>query len=369
MVATTRISRLTRLAFVLSALAPTLLHSPIAKAVHAYELPPTSWEANSFGASVTGEYFFSNANYDQKRGSYTRLPGGNNFSNFTTHVRGRYGLTRSLGGFLSAGYARTQVEDAFGTRSGTSLTDLSAGFDYILTRRWIKLIAEGQAGYPMDFVEPGQTSPLTSEGVPFGRFGLFAFKPFRSVRLDGYFGLEYLGGGMASRALYQANIEFPLRKFLIGAGISGYEAITADQKSYAERISTAVLAGGSSLRYSAHEPALTEARAWIGFQPTKAIQARIGAAKTINGLRSAEGQSFVFALAFNGQDLFGPSVDELEEEAARGSSRGFKSDLEKHDQSLFQEEPPPAPPKKLAPKGPSAGESLDQTEKILERKK
>lgn len=331
-----------------------------------------SWMTDSWGTSLTGEYFSSNTNYDQKRGSFTRLVGNNSFSNFTSHVRSRYGLTNSTALFAGFGFAQTNVQDALGERSGSSLTDLSLGADFILWRRWIKAIVEAQGGYPIDYVDRMQKKPLTSDGVPFGRLGIFVYKPFRHFRLTGYVGFDYPTEGLSKKMLYQVYGEIPVRKFLIGGGINGYEAVMSDSLSQAERQATPIVTSAQSLRYYAFEPALLEARGWVGFKPSKHWSVRAGYAKTINGLRTAEGQSFLFSLAFNAKDLFGPSVETLEEDARSMSpDQGFVSDVEKTDQSLFQEEPPPPPPKpkRVTPKTPPPADSLDQTEKLLERRK
>jgi hypothetical protein len=348
-----------------------LLFARGVSAVEAYEPPPLSWIQDSWGTSMTGEYFSTNTNYDQTRGSFTRLVGNNTLTNFTSHVRGRYGLTTSTALFTGFGFAQTNVKDALGERAGSSITDLTIGADFILWRRWFKAIVEAQGGYPIDAVDRQQKKPLTSDGVPFGRIGLFVYKPFRQFRLTGYAGVDYPTEGLSKKFLYQIYGEIPVRQFLIGGGVNGYEAFLADSLSQAERQATPIVANAQSLRFYAFEPALLEARGWVGFRPSKSWSIRAGYAKTLNGLRTAEGQSFIFSLAFNAKDLFGTSVETLEEDARSVSpDANFVSDRETTDQSLFRDEPPPKPKRIVAPpKTPGAIDSLDQTEKLLERRK
>ena len=342
---------------------------PRAHAVEAYEPPPMSWLENSWGATVTGDYFMSNTNYDQIRGSYTRLPGPNFSNTFTSHLRARYGLTRDINLFAGFGLAQTNVRDIFGDKSSTSITDIGGGLDFVFWRRWIKLIFEAQGGYPIDAVDVMQTKPLTSDGVPFGRIGIFAYRPFRYFRLTGFVGFDYPTVNLSKKVLYQVYGEIPISKVSFGGGINGYEAVIDDSLSQAERVAVTLLKNGGSTRFYAWNPGLLEARAWIGFKPNKQWSFRVGYAKTLNGLRTAEGQSVLFSIGFNARDLFGPSVETLEEDAR--SVETFVPDTEKTDQSLFRDEPPPKPARKgRIPRktGPSAEESLDQTEKLLERK-
>ena len=343
------------------------------QAVEAYESPPLTWRENSFAASLTGEYFTSNTNYDVNRGSTVNLPSNYNFANFTSHLRGRYALSGTFSGFASGGWSRTALTDLSGDRTANSLTDLSLGLDYVAWRRWVKLVIEAQGGYPIDSVNTTQTVPLTSDGVPFGRIGVFAFKPMRYFRLTGFTGFQYMLSGLASRFLYQANVEVPFRSFVVGAGIDGYEAVTSDSNGYSSRVLTQSLAEATSNHFYAFEPGLLEARGWIGYAPSRGLQLRVGYVKTLNGVRTAAGQSILFALAYNGQDLFGPSVQTLEDEASPPiqDDEGFRTHQEKSDRTLFQDRPTQQRPRARRPvrRANPPGDSLDQTEQILEQRK
>lgn len=364
--------RTASLTFIFATVFVVTLFRSNAFAVEAYEPPPMSWLENSWGATLTGDYFMSNTNYDQNRGSFTRLPGSNFSNTFTSHFRARYGFTRDFNLFAGFGFAQTNVRDLFGDKSSTSITDLGGGLDFIFWRRWVKLIFEAQGGFPIDAVDVMQTKPLTSDGVPFGRVGVFAFRPFRYFRLTGYLGLDFPTVNLSKKLLYQVYGEIPISKFSFGGGINGTEAIIDDSLPQAERQAVTLRTNGGSARFYAWNPGLLEARAWVGFKPNKQWAFRVGYAKTLNGVRTAEGQAVLFSLAFNARDLFGPSVDTLEEDARSvEADRGFTPEAEKTDQSLFKDEPAPKPVRRNRPSrksGPSAEESLDQTERLLERK-
>lgn len=279
------------------ALAATVFSQPVAAAV---ELPPWWWNQGSYGLSATTEYFRTTANYDETRGSFQRLPNDNTFSTFETKLRARYGLTSRWSLFTGFGFAQVRAVDPLNEKTNSAVTDVFAGADFLLPLKWIRLVPEIQAGYPITAIDTKSTNPLTSEGVGYVRATLFARKVFKHLELFGHGGLYVPAEGLAKRFEYGTGLDVRLGSSIsVGGGIEGYETAMPDELSLAERSKVTSAADAGSYRFYAYNPALLEAQAWIRFQPDRSLLIRAGYGKTLNGIRSAEGQSFLLTVSFN----------------------------------------------------------------------
>lgn len=263
------------------------------------ESPPMRWGAGSYAFSSTAEYFMSQANYDSQRGSYQRLTGDNNLSSFESSVIGRYGFTSRFSIFGGLNYSYLRAVDSVTDKTNGGISSLNAGINAILWKGWLHLIPEISGGFPLAKTQPQQTAPLIGDGVAYGDLGLHIFKPTKWFTWIGYGGIHLPAEGLAKRWFYKAGLEIPMgRSFAIGGGINGYETAVNDALTAVERQKTTTSANAGSLRYYSFDPALMEGRIWLSLKPDDNMEVRAGYAKTIDGVRSAEGQSAFIALAF-----------------------------------------------------------------------
>ena len=340
-----------------------LIAAPLARASIIPESPPSIWNPESMGVSSSAEYFNSTANYDETRGSYTKLANSNSFTNFETRTRGRYAFSNSVSAFTGFGFAQSQATDISTNKTNTNVTDVFLGADFQLLRRWWRVIPEFEFSYPTDAATKNQTVPLTNEGVWYARAGVFMFKPYKYFRFESYLGFHYPGEGLAKRFIYTLLAETAFASgFSLGGGIDGTESLLADEKSSADRLTPQVFADAGSHRFWAYNPSLIEARVWLGFRADKAFTFRLGYAKTLNGMRSAEGQSLLLSLAYNspGDKMEGKRLRDILQKRA---DENFKTEPEKTDPEIFQQ--PDSEP--LTPKIKKK-ETLDDTEKLLENR-
>lgn len=335
----------------------------LAFAATAYEAPPGTFVEKSFGVSAYGEYFTSRANYEASRGSYTKLPFDNNIAILETRLRGRYTFSRRFSAFAGTSYSNVRVVDPVNTKTNSQVTEVLAGANYLMSTRFAQLIPEVLVSLPMDATNQNQVVPLTSDGVAYSRVGVFAQKGFRRIRLGGFSGFHIPFDGLAKRFLYEAAVD--MRAFsaiTIGGGINGYEPLIGETETLQARQATASRAMGGSERFYSYNPSLIEARAWLGYRPSSMLWLKAGFGKTLNGLHTAEGQSFLLSVVYNSKKLEllsgtgGKARNRLDPDEA---AKTFEPAYENTDQSVFQ-------PEDEEEEGASA---LDSTERMLEKKR
>lgn len=266
------------------------------------EVPQLSRGQGSFGFSLASEYFTTEANYDSYRGSFVRLTGDNSLTSFESTLRAQYGVTQRFTVFTGLGYSQVRAVDAVNEKTNAGLTEAFVGANFLIWKKWAHVIPEIQASYPIDETVSNQTVPLTSDGVMYARAGVFVLKPFKWFRLQSYLGIHFPTEGLAKLALYSIGGEVPLgrpSRFAIGASLDGYETLISDELTLAERRQTTLAANAGSQRFYAFDPALMEGRLWASFTPDRGIRIRAGYAKTIDGIRAAEGQSFLLSVSFH----------------------------------------------------------------------
>ena len=337
--------------------------SPAALAVTANEAPPGVFTEDSFGGSVSGEYFTTKANYETTRGAYTRLPGDSNLSQLDTKLRGRYTASKKVSFFLGTTYTRTNAVDLINTKTNSQLSEALAGVDYLINTRHMQLVPELILSFPLDQTNVNQLTPMTNDGAVDVKAGVFALKPYRQFRLGGYLGAQWPVDSLAKRLLYEATIDWRIfTSFTIGGGIDGYETLMGDSSALLDRQAAAVRANAGSERFYSYNPALVEARGWVGYRPDNTLWLRAGMAKTLNGLHTAEGQSFLVSLVYNSAHIdFTREPVKKKRFDPDEAAKTFEIDSEATDQSVFE-------PEEEEIQNTNRGNNLDSTEKLLEKK-
>ncbi len=341
-----------------SIVASSVVAVPSAQAVTVPETPPSAWNRGSFGLQSSTEYFMSHANYDETRGSFGNLVNNNKWSSFENRFKARYGFSESLSLFAGSGANVSTATTGGLEKSNSAATELFVGIDFLLARRWWRVVPEFEASYALDTPTRAQTSPLTSNGASYANAGVFFFKPYRYLRFEGYLGFHIPGEDLAKRFMYSLSTELAVfGAFTFGGSVQGYESMIADGKSKVERANMQLTANATSARFFAYNPALLEARGWIGLRFDKAFGLRLGYSKTLNGVRTAEGQSILLSLFYN-------SPGDSARKSARGDSRTRLEGAPVATRSNeFRTEPEPNDPEIFKPKD----DTLDNTERLFDR--
>lgn len=350
----------------MKAIIPTLIFAAlfstsVARAYTVPETPPSAWNKGSFGVQTNSEYFSSQNNYQETRGSFDKLINGNKWTSFENRIKLRYGFTDNISLYGGIGASATNATNLGVTKSNSAVNEVYAGIDFMLARRWWRVVPELEASYPTDETQRLATNPLTSDGVAYANLGVFLFKPYRYLRFEGYLGFHIPGEQLATRFMYNLGAEIAMfGAFTVGGAIQGYESVAADGTSNAERNLTQATADATSSRFWAYNPALLEAKGWIGLRFDRSFGLRLGYAKTLNGVRSAEGQSVLLSLYYNtpgtgGQRRGPPQIQVGPKQIAPKGGDSFRTEPEPNDPELFDQS-----------QAPDA--SLDTTERLFDHK-
>lgn len=329
------------------------------------ETPPWAWRKGSFGISSTTEYFTSNANFGPARGEFTRLAGDNSLTDFNTWLRGRYAFWPKFSMYSGLGVSQVRAVDQINEKTNSGLTEAYLGGHFTVWREWLLMVAEIEAGMPLDSGGPlvgfskTQTTPLIADGAYYARAILHMRRNLGRAHLFGYVGTHIPSEGLAKRLLYGAYGEFPIGDFMMaGGGVDGHEVLINDELTAAERNITNVSANAGSQRYRSFDPAVLRARGWLGFKPGKTVEIRAGYMQTLTGLRDANGSAFTLNVVFSSipKRAFRarPSGDRI---SAPGNTREFRLDSETAD------------PEVIAPSNdfePQRGDDLNETERLFD---
>lgn len=339
--------------------------SPVRGLASPIETPPWAWRKGSFGISNTTEYFTSNANYDTVRGQFTRLPGDNRFSDFNTWLRGRYAFWPQFSMYAGAGLAQVRAVDSINEKTNSGLTQAYFGGHFTVWRKWLLMVAEVEAGMPLDAGGPlknftrTQTVPLMDDGVYYGRALLHMRLPMSWFRLFGHVGLYIPTDGLGKSLLYGVYGELPIGSYLMfGGGVDGRERFLNDELTEAERNITLASADAGSARFRSFDPSILRVRGWVGFKPGQTVEIRAGYMQTLTGQRAASGQAYTLSVVFSSIPVRRPGTkfDANDRISAPGNTGPFKLDSEKSD------------PDVIAPKNdfePQRGDDLNETERLF----
>ena len=346
---------------------------------HAYvEPPPFRFREGYFRLSGMASYYQTNSNYTETRNEEQNLASGNALQEATARLKARYNLTDRWSAYLGGEFVDVRSHNSAilnPDKDNPAVTYGFGGIDVALfTGSW-RLVAELEGGYDFDVATYSRTSALGSDGANYGKLTAYLMKPLGGwMNALASAGAKYRDQGLATQFLWSAALEKPfLRRFLVGAGVDGYESIIGDALRLNDRKQMLDRVNGGSYRHDAFNDALIEAAAWVGWAPISSLQIKIGYQQSLTGQRSAAGQEGFLTASWN----FDPRPDadgfssgsygqrrEREDARGRDATRTFRVQDEKTDDSLFYEDAPP----KSAPKQDGSN-PLDETEKKLERKK
>ncbi len=319
------------------------------KAAHAtpvLENPPWKWRDGFVRISTEGWYYSSTANYDSIRGTFNRLPNGNNFSTYESNLKVRYNFSDNVSLYSSAGFASVTATNPATQKSNSAITDVRAGLDYLLWSHWFRAIAELEASFPTDKIDINTKRALTNDGVAYLRSSLFLYKPIAWFNNYIHIGVKVPDEGLAKLFLWGVGTELPFAsKFLIGLGLDGYETLVGDELNRSSREAVTDRVDSGSHRFFAYNPAEISARTWIGFAPQRPLQLRVGYDQSINGQNAASGQTIFLSLSYNFEpkpSLEGFSTYYYQRDKIKSKSKKaiekFDVQPEKEDKELFDPE-------------------------------
>jgi len=309
------------------------------------EFPPWRLKPKIWKLSTQTSYFTTDANYAQQRGTYADLSGDNSLTLLEQRTRARYNFNRRVSVFGGFDFTKVDTRSADFDRSNTNVSGVRLGLNYDLGQKWVRWIAEVEGFFSTDPIDVDTQEALTNDGVASVRAEMFAFRPFRWAYVFAHAGLLYRDEGLATLGLWGIGFEKPFSdRYLVGAGLDGYETVIGDELRLSDRQQIIERVNGGSFRFYSYDPALIEARAWVGWNPSDPWQLRFGGGHTLNGVRSAAGLNLFLSLAYS----FDPKPDResfqyfrsVRPEIRRKNRRAledFKVDEEPPERDLFDQ--------------------------------
>jgi hypothetical protein len=372
-----------------------------AHAVPTIELPPWWWNTGTAGFDAEVSYFNTQGNYGEKRGVTVPLAAGNSFTSYEVTTRARYAVDQSFSLYAGLGFNEVDAVDGTVDKTNGMVNAVFAGMDYKIPIRWIRLIPEIEAGSAITTLDLNQKQASVSDGVAYGRATIYANKPVHLGRLltdfFGYAGIYYPSQGLASLYVYGFGVGIsPFRMVSFGGGLEGFETINKDTQTSVLRTHMSVAANAGSFYYDAYNPAVMRAKGFVKFSFDRWISMSAIYTKTIDGTRTADGQSIALAVNFTFPGQREKTILSSAEQMRRQQNQDLKNfdhKVEQNSGNAFEADDfvdqvapdsasaPPAsstietptyeavprgapPPPPLPPDG-----SLDDTERMLEQKR
>ena len=319
----------------------------LSEAQRVSEIPPWKWRAHYWRLSMMTDYFSTNANLDSAGSTtFNKLPSGNKLQAVELRPHIRYNTSERSSFYCGAGLANLSTTTGVFQRNNSSATDAYVGYDYALISQNLRLVTELEASYSLAPLDNSTVDALVSDGANFLRGQFFLFRPFHFANPFAQVGLKYRDQGLSQQLLFGLGVEKPFgQSFLVGAELSGEQPLLSDTKTegYRNLVSDRVM--GGSRYYDAFNPSFLEAQGWVGFKPDPLWQIKVGVSQTLQGLRSAYGQTYFFSLSINLDPRADPEgFTHYRESRASAQKRGqkdliqFEPQPEDVDQKIFQDE-------------------------------
>lgn len=316
---------------------------------------PKAVAFDEFRTFRTGEFDLEGAfQYNQATGNYdngskfSSLPSGDSFSIMNVDLGGRWVLYPRLGFFASAGIASAQSKDSTKTRSNSSITDVTAGFDYLfLSRKTWALWPEFTLKYPFQRVDYGADGVLNDEGAieatarVVGRIRLGSFDSFA------YVGYSYRDEGRSGLLPFGAGAEIPVSNLKIGAELNGYQTVVNDSgtNNIYSRDFVSYRDGGS-LYFDSINPARLDLNAWLKWNHDP-YQIKFGGGTTLAAANTSGGWWAFASVEYQLQTVWSKNAphNNPQPDGVMDKSGHFQEELDDGvDQNLFAPPMPEAPP-------------------------
>ena len=331
---------------------------------------PEMIKQDMFVLSGSTNYFSTNANYSSGGGTYQNIPNGGHYDNVRLDILGRYDYSNQLSIKTGFGFARAASHDAQFDRTNTGLTDIYIGaqYHYLKSPTW-NLFPEAWFGYPLFRVGSSTTAPLIDEGAMYLQLGAWLMRRYGSWEPYGYLGFRYQDEGRASLLPFNIGTRYKLAYTWLGLEFEGYQRLTSDSRTSAEKALITTGYNGGSLRYYSTNPSLWELRAYAEGWLSQDLHLKVGAAQTLNGRSTAAGWTVFATLSIDLSSI--PHSPENVDRSEYTPSARFRTDEKSQDESYFREKmevPDGEPLPRQRPKKRKANldQMIQDTEKSLE---
>ncbi|WP_413586220.1 hypothetical protein [Bdellovibrio sp. HCB274] len=336
-------------------------------------------------------YFYSEANYETFGEGSTSLSSGNHYQLLDVDFATRYMPSRTWSVFGSGTFSSAQSKNSVATRTNTSFSNITGGFDFLAYDGWAQLVPEFGILIPLQQVDPAGDDALNSEGVVelWGR--LTAQKDFGTARFYGWLGLDYRADGRSSLMPWGAGLQFKADAFRIGGEVIGSQSITDDKDTNTQYIRNAYLqnVNAGSYKFYSVNPSSIDTLFYATWMVNNNWALQINGGATVAGENSAAGYhagalvrySFDMAEGYRQQDypLYNtpPSTsgapagksnmyNRSDSEMSSSNTRQFR---EATDDGVDQSQFKPRPTKKKKKPSVNIQEQLDKTEFDVELKR
>lgn len=340
---------------------------------------PTASPAFDTLIYAEGSYFNTEANYDEGGGSFTGLDNGAYYRLIEGRIGAGHWFMPDLNVLAELGFAKAESFDGFFTRTNTGLTDLTAGFRYVLSRSRVITIPELLFVYPLNRVDPDTDETLTGEGAMKILGGVWAEMWFGSLSPYAHAGFLYQDEGRAAHALYLAGLATEPGPWRLGAEIYGNFVVINDEETDTrfERDQVVNRVNGGSWKFYGVNPQAMGLRVHGSFAFADNWRAGFGFDHTINGEASAAGWTAMARLEFGFDIRQESALEDVNRPRALDPEKKmlqkFEPEQPAYDPTLFNEPAPkPKPRKKPSrskpkPKPQDLDKSLQDVQKTLEQ--
>ncbi len=235
------------------------------------------------------QYFYSNANYSSS-GNEQKLTGENYYQLLDVKLETRYVPRRDWSVFAWGNVGNSESKDSLATRSNSSLSEVAAGFDFLMYSGWIQLVPEVVAIVPLEKVEPTSDTVLNSEGVMQVQSRLIAQKDFGVTHLYGWLGFNYRAEGRSFLMPWGVGAQFRHSRFRWGAELFGSQSVTEDTVAN-PALRTAYLnaANAGSFKFYAADPSVVDTQVYAGWMFTRKLNLSLQGGMTLAGTNAAAG--------------------------------------------------------------------------------
>lgn len=314
-----------------------------------------TFRTGEFNLEAAFKYDQSTGNYDNG-GKFASLPSDDSFSLMDLTLGGRWVLYPRVGVIVSTDIAQAQSKDLIKTRTQSSVTNVTAGFDYLwISHKTWALWPEFTLKYPFHRVDFNSDEVLNDEGAieatarAVGRMRLGGFDTFA------YVGYRYRDEGRSGVMPFGAGGEIPVSNLKVGADLSGYQTVVNDSgtgNTYNRDYVT--YRDGGTLFFDSINPARLDANVWLKWNHDP-VQIKVGGGTTLAAANIAGGWWAFAAVEYQLQTVWDkqrshPINPSTPPGGQPYQNSHFQEELDDGvDQNLFVPPPPPPPPASAHP--------------------
>lgn len=247
------------------------------------------FKRDHWDVELGAQYFYSNTNYTSS-GSNQKLTGDNYYQLLDVKMETRYVPRRDWSVFAWGTVGNSESKDSLAARSNSALSEVAAGFDFLMYTGWFQLVPEVVMVMPLEKVEPTSDTVLNSEGVMQVQSRFIAQKDFGITRLYSWLGLNYRAEGRSFLMPWGIGAQFKYSRLRWGAELFGQQSVTEDSVAN-PALRTAYLnsANAGSFKFYSADPSLVDTQIYASWMFTRKLNLTFHGGMTLAGNNSASG--------------------------------------------------------------------------------